>query len=148
MLQIGYTMLQADLSRDHVLRAELLNQYYGQYLYLNAVFSADFGLTIDMAGVSVVTDDVEIFYSFVADPMIAPEFDVIHAIPNTIKPLVFDAVFNFHIGDLYIGKKAYIYTLNETGTGYDLAGTTVVNEIGNIAFVSDNVTDVILFVER
>ena len=79
MLQIGYTMLQADLSRDHVLRAELLNQYYGQYLYLNAVFSADFGLTIDMAGVPVVTDDVEIFYSFVADPMIAPEFDVIHA---------------------------------------------------------------------
>ena len=144
----GYTIVQADVSRDHVLRAELLNKYYGQYLYLNAIFSADFGLTIDMAGVPMVANDVEIIYSFVSDPMIAPEFDVIHAIPNAMKPLGFDAISNFHIGDAYIGKKTYIYVLNESGAGYDLAGTAIVNEIGNVAFVSDRVTDVIIFIEK
>ena len=144
----GYTMMQADLSRDKVLRAELLNKYYGQPMYMNAVFSADFGLTIDMANVPMMTNDVEIVYSIVSDPVIAPEFDVIHAIPKAIKPLGFEAIFNFHIGDAYVGKKAYIYVLNEQGTGYDLAGMTIVNEIGNIAFASTNVTDVIIFVER
>ncbi len=144
----GYTMSQADVSRDHVLRAALLNQYYGQYLYLNAVFSADFGLTIDMANVPMMTNDVEIVYALAADPMIAPEFDVIHAVPDAIKPLGFDAIFNFHIGDEYVGKKAYIYVLNESATGYDLVYTTIVNEIGNVAFVCSSVTDVIIFVEK
>jgi len=144
----GYTMSQANVSQNHILRAALLNQYYGQNMYLNVVFGADFGLTIDMAGVPMTENDVEIAYTFVSDPIIAPEFDVIHAIPNAIKPLGFEAVFNFHIGDTYIGKKAYIYVLNESGTGYDFIGETIVNEIGNIAFTSRNVTDVIIFVEK
>lgn len=144
----GYTMMQANLSRDKVLRAELLNKYYGQPKYMNIVFSADFGLTIDMANVPMMVNDVEIAYSIASAPMIASEFDVIHAIPKAIKPLEFETIFNFHIGDAYIGKKAYIYVLNEQGTGYDLICTMIVNEIGNIAFALTRVTDVIIFVER
>jgi len=150
----GYAMMQANLSRDKVLRAELLNKYYGQPKYMNIVFSADFGLTIDMANVPMMVNDVEIAYSIVSAPMIASEFDVIHAIPKAIKPLGFEAIFNFHIGDAYVGKKTYIYVLNEQGIGYeligtyDLIGTTIVNEIGNIAFALTSMTDVIIFVER
>ncbi len=144
----GYTMMQADLSKDTILRAELLNKYYGQFMYLNTVFSADFALTIDMANVPMATKDVKIAYTVVPDPLITPVFDVIHAIPNMVQSLEFEAIFNFHIGDAYVGKNAYIYVLSEQGTGYDLTGTTIVNEIGNIAFASTNVTDVIIFVER
>lgn len=144
----GYTMMQANLSRDKVLQAELLNKYYGQPMYMNVFFSADFGMTIDMANVLMMTNDVQIVYSIVSDPLIAPEFDVLHAIPDAIKPLEFEAIFNFHVGDEYIGKKAYIYVLNELGTGYDLARVSIVNEIGNIAFASANVSDVIILIEK
>jgi len=144
----GYTILQTDMSQNNILRAALLNQYYGQNMYLNIVFAADFGLTIDMAGVPKAENDMEIAYTFTPDVTITSEFNVIHAIPNAIKPLGFEAIFNFHIGDAYIGKKVYIYVLNESGTGYDFAGETIVNEIGNIAFASRNVTDVIIFVEK
>lgn len=144
----GYTMSQVDVSQGNTLAAELLNKYYGQYMYLNAIFSSYFGLTIDMSGVPMLSDNIELSYKLAPETSITQDFDVIHAIPNVTKPLGFDAVFNFNIGSKYIGKKAYLFMLNEAGTGYEPAGETIVNEIGNIAFNSSRSMDVIVFIEK
>ena len=144
----GYTMSQVDVSQGNTLAAELLNKYYGQYMYLNAIFANNFGLTIDMSGVPMLSDNIELSYKLAPETSITQDFDVVHAIPNMTRPLGFDAIFNFNIGSEYIGKKAYLFMLNEAGTGYEPAGETIVNEIGNIAFNSNRVMDVIVFIEK
>jgi hypothetical protein len=79
---------------------------------------------------------------------LSPEFNTIFAKANKTSQLGFDAILNFNVGDVYIGKKAYVYMLNDTLTGYDLIGSIDVDSIGNISFASDKITDCIILIEK
>jgi hypothetical protein len=147
-LDDGHTVNQAILSGDHILRASLLQKFYGQNTYLAAIFQPDFGLMIDMAQNPVLANDIEITYNKAVIAELAPEFNTILVKSNKVNKLGFNAIFNFNVGEAYIGKKAYVYMLNDTATGYDFVDATVVNSIGNVAFTVDKVTDFIILVEK
>jgi hypothetical protein len=147
-LDDGHTVSQAILSGDHILRNTLLQKLYGQNTYLAAIFQPDFGLMIDMAQNPVLANDIEITYNKAVIAELAPEFNTILVKSNKVNKLGFNAIFNFNVGEAYIGKKAYVYMLNDTATGYDFVDATVVNSIGNVAFTVDKVTDFIILVEK
>jgi hypothetical protein len=148
VLENGFTITQFDLTSDHILRASLLNKFYGQNTLLAAIMQSNFGLMIDMSQVPVVQTDLEITYNVSTMSELAPEFNTVMIKANNSGELGFDGIFNFTVGDDCIGKTAYVYRLNDTATGYDLIETTVVNIIGNVAFTSDKFTDFVVFVEK
>jgi hypothetical protein len=144
----GYTLNQVDLSATHILKASLLNQYAGQKMYIVAIMQPDFGFIIDMTQIDVVKNDIDALYNISTSVEFSPDFNTFMVKANKPSQLEFDAIFNFNVGEALIGKKAYVYMLNDTSTGYDLIGSTDVNSIGNVAFTSDKITDYIILVEK
>jgi hypothetical protein len=147
-LENGRTYNQVNVSSDHILRASLLQKFYGKNTYLAAIFQPNFGIMIDMAQNPVLDKDIEITYNKAVIADLAPEFDTILVKSNMVSNFGFDAIFNFNVGEVYVNKKAYIYMLNDTATGYNLIDSSVVNSIGNVAFTVDKVTDFIILVEK
>jgi hypothetical protein len=147
-LENGYNISQINLSFDHILRAALLNKYYGQNILIAAIMQSDFGLMIDMSEVPVLTTDFDMEFTISNIEELAPEFNTLMAKANGTSQLGFNAILNFNVGESYIGKTAYVYRLNSTATGYDLISTTATNVIGNVAFTSDTITDFIILIEK
>jgi hypothetical protein len=108
----------------------------------------DFGMMIDMAQAPTIDKDLEISYNISVVKELAPEFITLLAKANMINRLGFTPILNFNVGETYIGKKAYVYMLNETKTSYDLINSTDVDIIGNVAFTSDKITDYIILIEK
>jgi hypothetical protein len=147
-LESGYTLNQINLADKHILRASLLNKYNGQRMYLAAIMQPDFGLMIDMTQIPIIQKDIEVSYSISAFAELSPEFNTVMLKADKASQLGFNTIFNFNVGEAYIGKKAYVYMLNDTSTGYDFIATTYVDSIGNVAFISDKATDYIILVEK
>jgi hypothetical protein len=147
-LNNGYTINQVNLTDEHILKASLLSKFYGQKVYLVAIMQPDFGMMIDMAQAPTIDKDLEISYNISVEKELAPEFITLLAKANMINRLGFTPILNFNVGETYIGKKAYVYMLNETKTSYDLINSTDVDIIGNVAFTSDKLTDYIILIEK
>jgi hypothetical protein len=147
-LESGYTLNQINFADKHILRASLLNEYHGQRMYLAAIMQPDFGLMIDMTQIPVIEKDIDVSYSISDFAELSLEFNTVMLKADKASQLGFNTIFNFNVGEAYIGKKAYVYMLNDTSTGYDFIATTYVNSIGNAAFTSDKATDYIILVEK
>ena len=148
ILPDGYTYEQVNVSKEGILRAELLNKYYGQKVYFAAIFGKDFGMTIDMQETGVIAADMKLSYTMVSMPAFAEGFDTVHAVANTRTGLPMNAMLHFNVGKEYVGKIAYIYMLSDDAASYQFVGAMNVNEIGNIAYKTDDFTDVMILIAK
>lgn len=139
---------QVTVNANGILRAELLNKYYGTKTYFAAIMSKDFGITFDMVSANVFTTDLVLKYTIVSVPGFAPGFATIHAIANQIVTLPAYATLHFNVGAEHAGKAAYVFAMTEDKTGYELKTVMSVNEIGNVAFTTQNFTDVMILIEQ
>ena len=144
----GYTYEQTVVESDGVLRAALLQKYYGQKVYFAAIFGKDAAMTVDMQSVSAVSTDMKLGYTLVEIPAFADGFVTVHAIPTQRTVLPFQATLHFNIDSAYAGKAAYIYLLDADAAKYSLIKTMNVNEIGNVALDTDQFTDVIVMIAQ
>jgi hypothetical protein len=143
-----YAIKQVNLANSHILKASLLNKFYGQKVYLATIMQSYFGMVIDMVQVPAMEKDLDVSYNISVIAELAPEFNTIFVKANKENQIGFNAILNFNVGEAYIGKRTYVYMLNDTRTGYDLVATTDVNIIGNVAFTSDKITDFIFLIVK
>jgi hypothetical protein len=125
-----------------------MNKYYGQNVLLSAVFSSTFGITVDMANVPAATEDLKVEYTSRSLPSLSADFNSTYVKASSIKQLNFNAYLNFHVGTENIGKTAYIFTLSSEGTSFELKKIMTVNEIGNVAILTDTITDMVIMIEK
>ncbi|MCI7790458.1 MAG: hypothetical protein MR531_06755 [Lachnospiraceae bacterium] len=147
-LPAGYTYEQVNVSKDGILRAALLNKYYGQKVYFAAIFGKNFGMTIDMQEASAVAADLQLSYTMLNMPAFAAGFDTIHAVPNVRTKLPMSVTLHFGVGNEYTGRIAYIYVLAEDEKSYKLVTAMPVNEIGNVAIKTADFTDVMILIAK
>ena len=147
-LPAGYTYEQVNVSKDGILRAALLNKYYGQKVYFAAIFGKNFGMTIDMQEASAVAADLQLSYTMLNMPAFAAGFDTIHAVPNVRTKLPMSVTLHFGVGNEYTGRIAYIYALAEDEKSYKLVTAMPVNEIGNVAIKTADFTDVMILIAK
>jgi hypothetical protein len=132
-----YVIKLVNLTNSHILNAALIDRFYGQRVYISAIMQSNFGIIINMENVFAMNKDLDASYNISALTEFAPEFNTFYAKANKLSYIGFDVILNFNVGEAYIGKKVYVYMLNDAKTGYDLIGITDVNIIGNVAFSSD-----------
>ena len=142
----GYTYEQTVVEPDSVLKASLLQKYYGQKVYFAVIFGKDAAMTIDMQTVTSAGADMKLGYTLVEIPAFAVDFATIHAVPIQRTVLPFQATLHFNVGSVYAGKTAYIYLMDADAAKYSLIKTMNVNETGNVAIDTEQFTDVIIMI--
>lgn len=142
----GYTYEQTVVEPDGVLKASLLQKYYGQKVYFAVIFGKNAAMTIDMQTVTSAGADMKLGYTLVGIPAFAADFATIHAVPIQRTVLPFQATLHFNVGSAYAGKTAYIYLMDADAAKYILVKTMNVNENGNVAIDTEQFTDVIIMI--
>ena len=147
MIPEGYVYNQNIWNNGDVLKASLLENYFGQKVFFSTIFSKDAAMMIDMQQVTK-TDDVKLGYKLSLMTNVEEKFDVIHAVPADIKSLPYNVMLHFNLGSRYNGKMSYIFAKNSSEEDYRLKKIMKVDEFGNVAFDTTDISDVIIMVEK
>ena len=132
---------------DRKLRTELLQKYYGRNLYLMAHLGNGVGFSIYAPDIQ----DVMTEYDFDSELMQLPEHDgfkVFYMRPIKAIKLPYSAGIHMNLGTEYEGKTAYIYSKSLLTGNYERVNITTVNEIGNVAIQTNELTDIIVLIAQ
>ncbi len=129
------------------LRLELLQKYHGRNLYLMAHLGNGIGYSIAMvdADVSIEPDmsstmnRIENF----ADGFVTYKVTALHSMK-----LPYAIGLHMNLGTEYTGRVAYIFVKDMTTGEYVFNSTTIVNEIGNVMVCSNQLTDVMVLIQK
>lgn len=53
-----------------------------------------------------------------------------------------------NVGAEYAGKTTYLFSKNLKTNEYELSGVTTVNEIGNVGLLTDDITEVMVLIQK
>ena len=68
--------------------------------------------------------------------------------PSKETVLTMEVGLHVHLGYGYVGKPAYIYVKNVYTGSFELYRTCTVNEIGNVGIFTNQLTDVMVLVQK
>lgn len=147
--QIGLPYVDVRLKdTKDVLRAELIRKYRGQNLYLMAHLENGIGFSIAMEGYTGENVDLLLAANVVEEKNFTTEFYTFHLLPVQSVKLSFEMGIHVNIGMDYVGKTVYIYQKNLLNGEYECYQVMKVNEIGNVGFMTDKLSDIYVFVEK
>ncbi len=90
-------------------------------------------------------------YDFDSELMQLPEkdgFKVFYMRPVKAIKLPYSAGIHMNLGTEYVGKTAYIYSKSLLTGNYERVNITTVNEIGNVAIQTNELTDIIVLIAQ
>jgi hypothetical protein len=142
--------LSLDISKSSgKLNIGAIKEYYGEYDYIAAHLGNGIGITINNLGTLDDTiSEINVGAEIVEVPNFAQGFDTVHIVPTTAAVLPCDVYMHIHVGTKNIGKKAYIFKFNSVENKYELNGIFDVNEIGNVAIATNEMTDIMVLVQE
>ena len=137
-----------NLGKDGKLKVELLQKYYGKNMYLLTYAENCIGYTIETTTIENNAQDVILQSKLEKLPQFAEGFDTIKVSAAKEAKLPFSMAVNVNVGEENIGKTAYIFKKNLTTGTYELGKVMTVNEIGNVALVTNEFTDMMILVMK
>ena len=75
-------------------------------------------------------------------------FKVFYMRPIKAIKLPYSAGIHMNLGTEYVGKTAYIYSKSLLTGNYERVNITTVNEIGNVAIQTNELTDIIVLIAQ
>ena len=137
-------LMQAESAR---LKLEVLQKYRGRNIYLMAHLGNGVGYSISMADTDISEElDLSSTLSEVKD--FAEGFTTYKLTALHSVKLPYAIGIHMNIGTEYTGCVAYIFTKDLTTGTYTLNSTTIVNEIGNVMLYNNQITDVMVLIQR
>lgn len=137
--------ITANLDRN-ILRAALLDKYYGNNSMIIGHLGNAVGFTIAAAGLQQNNMDIDLSIEKRTIANFAQGFTTIQLISKNPQKLTFQIGIHTNVGAEYIGEAAYIFEKSlETGA-YSLNKVMFVNEIGNVALTTNEVTDYMILI--
>ena len=133
---------------DRRLRTELLQKYYGRNLYLMAYLGNGVGFSIYAADVQDVNTEYDFDSELTQLPDLQEGFKVFYMRPIKAMKLPYTAGIHMNLGTEYVGKTAYLYSKSLLTGNYALVSVTTVNEIGNVAIQTNELTDIIVLIAQ
>lgn len=131
-----------------VLKSSLLNQYAGQKLQILAMLSTNLGFSIDAAQMTANTENLDLRADFQEISNFTEGFITYHFVPEQEKVLPYEIGIHVNVGADYSNRTVYVFSLNTETKEYQLEKIGYVNEIGNIAVTTDQLSDRIIFVTK
>ena len=95
-----------------------------------------------------VVADMNLSVAYETVENFADGFHTVSIKPEVVTKLGVSIGVHSHVGAEYAGKAAYIFTLNTLTGEYETKLVTRVNEIGNVGFFTEEMTDVMILVEK
>ena len=137
-------LMQAESAR---LRLEVLQKYRGRNIYLMAHLGNGVGYSISMADTDIseeldLSSDMSEVNDF-AEGFTTYQLTALHSVK-----LPYAIGIHMNLGTEYTGCAAYIFTKDSTTGTYTLNSTTIVNEIGNVMLYNNQITDVMVLIQR
>ncbi len=137
-------LMQAESAR---LKLEVLQKYRGRNIYLMAHLGNGVGYSISMADTDISEElDLSSALSEVKD--FAEGFTTYQLTALHSVKLPYAIGIHMNLGTEYTGCVAYIFTKDLTTGTYTLNSTTIVNEIGNVMLYNNQITDVMVLIQR
>ena len=133
-------------AKNGKLKAELLQKYYGRNLYLMTHLGNGIGYTIDASMVTSDTTELELSSYMEEIKDFASGFTTKHFIPVKEAALPYSICIHMPVGAEYAGKTTYIFSKNFATGLYELRSVTAVNEIGNVALQTREMTEIIIMI--
>ena len=130
------------------LKTELLHKYYGKNLYLMAHLGNGIGFSIATVSLDEALTELDLSTKMEQMDDFADGFTAYHVIPLHSGKLPFLIGVHMNVGKEYSGKAAYLFKLNMLTGVYELSSVTHVNEIGNVALHVNEMTDIMILIEK
>lgn len=130
---------------DAVLKAAVLQKYYGRSMFVNAHLGNGIGFTVEA---DAVTTDLNIGMSKEVVANFAEGFHTLKLQPVAPAKLGMTVGMHVNVGREYTDAHAYVFTWNAVTGLYEVKTVTTVNEIGNIGFYTDELTNVMILIEK
>ena len=137
-------LMQAESAR---LRLEVLQKYRGRNIYLMAHLGNGVGYSISMADTDI-SEELDLSSEMSEVNNFAEGFTTYQLTALHSVKLPYAIGIHMNLGTEYTGCAAYIFTKDSTTGTYTLNSTTIVNEIGNVMLYNNQITDVMVLIQR
>lgn len=148
-----YTVDVTLQAENKLLQLSLLEKYYANPLLpsnmlINIYTGPNVGMTFLPNNMTQTSQtEMKLGYTKQELPKVN-DTDVIFFKAEAPKAYDFDFMMHFHVGEQYIGKTAKLFKRATIEAVPELVTQMEVNEIGNVAFITGDITDVIILVEE
>ena len=143
----GLPYVNVQIDKKARLKAELLQKYHGRNLYLMTHLGNGIGYTIDASGIDDKADTLELGSALEAVPNFAEGFMTFHFKPYHTQVLPYAIGIHMNVG-AYNGQIAYLFSRDLITGEYVLSSITTVNEIGNVALQTNQMTDIMVLIAK
>ena len=132
---------------EKLLGVELLQKYYGRNLYLMAHLGNGIGYSINAADMQSVTEELELASSLQS---ISDEEGFKAFYMKKAKEIQLNYMVGIHmqVGQEYTGNIAYLFQKSILSGEYQLKHITTVDEIGNVALQTNELTDIVIMITQ
>ena len=130
---------------DAMLKVSVLQKYFGTGMLVNAHLGNGLGFSMNANDIAT---DVNLGATFETVENFAEGFHTVKIEPVAAAKLSMSIGVHTHVGTEYAGKTAYIFAWNALTGAYETKTVTTVNEIGNVGFFTEELTNVMILVEK
>lgn len=146
-LELPYLNIKLDEKKK--LHQDLLQKYLGQHLYIMTHLGNGVGFSVytnqqlmgDLTDVTLETDIKQL-------PQFADGFTTVLLEPAQTAKIPYQIGIHVNIGVQHQGKYAYIFKKNMLTDEYERVSIVKVNEIGNVALITSELTDYMILTEN
>lgn len=130
------------------LKLALLSKYHGKNMYMMAHLGNGIGYSISNEELGKATEDLTIGSSMKKVVNFADGFETFNVQPTVEKKLGYQIGLHMNVGTQYAGQTAYVFGKNLATGQYELLKAMTVNEIGNVAVFTNEMTDVMILIQQ
>lgn len=130
------------------LKLALLSKYHGKNMYMMAHLGNGIGYSISNEELGKATEDLTIGSSMKKVVNFADGFETFNVQPTVEKKLGYQIGLHMNVGTQYAGQTAYVFGKNLATGQYELLKAMTVNEIGNVAVFTNEMTEVMILIQQ
>jgi hypothetical protein len=125
---------------------QVAKEFYGEYKLIAAHLGNGVGITVDASQITGDEEEVNLGYTMVKVPEFAAGFQTYHLAPYEASKISYYVDVHMNLGKEYENKIAYVFILDLETKAYVLKGAMPVNEIGNVALHTDEISDIMVLI--
>ena len=142
----GFAFAEMKLGANKFLRRQSIARFFGTNTILYSHLGNLVGITLDAR--QMVCADVDLTIKKEVLPLFAEGYETYALIPKKEVTLSFEVGIHVHVGKEFVGKEAYIFQKNLATGQMEQVSVEYVNEIGNVALLTNQMSQVMVLIRK
>ena len=144
----GLESVNLNLTGTAKLQSDLIAKYRSRNMFLLAHLGNGVGFTINAGSMSADLKELNLETKKEVVANFAEGFDTVKLSPSVEGQLGFEIGIHANLGVEYAGKTAYIFKKSTLTGEYSLSLVATVNEIGNVAIQTNELSDIMILIAK